>query len=199
MYIIAGLGNPGKQYENTRHNIGYMVIDSIAKAHQIPVMEIKHRAQIGKGWLGGEKVILAKPLTYMNASGESVRALTDYYKIDTRTNCIVIYDDVSMDIGQIRIRKKGSAGGHNGIKNIIAHLGSEEFWRIKIGVGDKGQGEDLVDYVLGHFNQTERGVIEQSIADAAAAVTMMLQDGIDAAMNTYNKKAEKKPETGDKL
>lgn len=192
MYIITGLGNPGKQYENTRHNIGFMVIDSIAKAHQIPVIEVKHRAQIGKGWLNGEKVILAKPLTYMNASGESVRALTDYYKIDTRTNLIVIYDDISMDIGQLRIRKKGSAGGHNGIKSIIAHLGSEEFQRIKIGVGDKGPGDDLADYVLGNFNKAERSIMEERIVDAASAVEMMIRDGADAAMNLYNKKAEKK-------
>lgn len=192
MYVIAGLGNPGKQYENTRHNIGFMVIDSIAKAHEIPVVEIKHRAQIGKGYLNGEKIILAKPLTYMNASGESIRALTDYYKIDTQTNFIVIYDDVSMDAGQLRIRKQGSAGGHNGIKSIIAHLGSEEFRRIKIGIGDKRPGDDLADYVLGNFNKEERAVMKESIANAASAVEMILRDGIDAAMNRYNKKMEKK-------
>ena len=192
MYIIVGLGNPGKQYENTRHNIGFMTIDSIAEKHQIPVIEIKHKAQIGKGYIGGEKVILAKPLTFMNLSGESVRALTDYYKVDTDTNPIVIYDDISMDVGQLRIRKKGSAGGHNGIKSIIAHLNSDVFQRIKMGVGDKKPGYDLADYVLGHFDKSERDTINQSIQDAVAAVETIMSEGADAAMNRYNKKAEKK-------
>ncbi|MBQ8591392.1 MAG: aminoacyl-tRNA hydrolase [Lachnospiraceae bacterium] len=192
MYIIVGLGNPGKQYENTRHNIGFMTIDSIAEKHQIPVIEIKHKAQIGKGYIGGEKVILAKPLTFMNLSGESVRALTDYYKVDTDTNLIVIYDDISMDVGQLRIRKKGSAGGHNGIKSIIAHLNSDVFQRIKMGVGDKKPGYDLADYVLGHFDKSERDTINQSIQDAVAAVETIMSEGADAAMNRYNKKAEKK-------
>lgn len=192
MYIIVGLGNPGKQYENTRHNIGFMTIDNIAQTHNIPILEIKHKAQIGKGYINGEKVILVKPITYMNLSGESVRAVTDYYKVDSDTNLIVIYDDISMDVGQLRIRKKGSAGGHNGIKSIISHLGSDVFLRIKMGVGDKKPGYDLADYVLGHFDKAEQDIIKQSITDAAAAVELMLQDKVDAAMNQYNKKAEKK-------
>lgn len=192
MYIIVGLGNPGKEYENTRHNIGFRVIDSIAEEHRIPVVEIKHRARIGKGYINGEKVILAKPLTYMNLSGESVRALTDYYKVDTETELIVVYDDISMDVGQLRIRKKGSAGGHNGIKSIISHLGSDVFQRIKMGVGDKKPGYDLADYVLGHFGKEEQETIAQSVQNASAAVAMILSDGADAAMNVYNKKAEPK-------
>ncbi len=188
MYIIAGLGNPGRQYENTRHNIGFMAIDSIAKTHQIPVLELKHKAQIGKGYIHGEKVILAKPLTYMNASGESLRALADYYKIDTQTELIVIYDDISMDAGQLRIREKGSAGGHNGIKSIISHLGGDTFRRIKVGIGDKKPGTDLTGHVLGHFNKEERAFMETSIAAAAAAAEMILTDGIAAAMNKYNQK-----------
>lgn len=198
MYIIVGLGNPGKEYENTRHNIGFSVIDSMAEEYNIPVLEVKHRAQIGKGYMNGEKVILAKPLTYMNLSGESVRALTDYYKIDTETELIVIYDDISMDIGQLRIRKKGSAGGHNGIKSIISHLGSDVFLRIKMGVGDKKPGYDLADYVLGHFDKSERDVITQSIRSAAAATEMIMKDGPDAAMNVYNKKAEPKKQDVEK-
>lgn len=190
MYIIVGLGNPGKEYENTRHNIGFSVIDSMAQEYRISVLEIKHRAQIGKGYINGQRVILAKPLTYMNLSGESVRALTDYYKIDTETELIVIYDDISMDVGQLRIRKKGSAGGHNGIKSIISHLGSDVFQRIKMGVGDKKPGCDLADYVLGHFDKSERDMIDQSIRNASAAAVMMMQEGADAAMNQYNKKAE---------
>ena len=186
MYIIVGLGNPGKQYENTRHNIGFMTIDSIAEKHQIPVIEIKHKAQIGKGYIGGEKVILAKPLTFMNLSGESVRALTDYYKVDTDTNLIVIYDDISMDVGQLRIRKKGSAGGHNGIKNILQHLGNDIFKRIKIGVGEKPAGFDLADYVLGHFTDAENKEVNEACKKAVEAVRLLVQEKTDEAMNQFN-------------
>ena len=136
MYIIAGLGNPDRQYEGTRHNVGFEVIDTIASKYNIAVDTKKHRAFIGKGVIGGQKVILAKPQTYMNLSGESIISLVEYYKIDEEQELIVIYDDVSLGVGKLRIRAKGSAGGHNGIKNIIAHLGSEVFPRIKIGVGE---------------------------------------------------------------
>ncbi|MGN1171657.1 MAG: aminoacyl-tRNA hydrolase, partial [Lachnospiraceae bacterium] len=159
MFIIAGLGNPGKQYENTRHNTGFSVIDVIAEASDIAVLEKKHKAVIGKGYIDGQKVILAKPQTFMNLSGESIRELIDYYKVDETSELIVIYDDISMDVGQLRIRKKGSAGGHNGIKNIIAHLGHDEFLRIKVGVGEKPKGYDLADYVLGHFTQDEQKIM----------------------------------------
>ncbi|MFI3213339.1 MAG: aminoacyl-tRNA hydrolase, partial [Eubacteriales bacterium] len=133
MYVIVGLGNPTREYANTRHNIGFDVIDIIADKIGIQVIEKKHRALIGKGYIEGQKVILAKPQTFMNLSGESVRDIISYYKIDEVTELIVIYDDISLDVGKLRIRKKGSAGGHNGIKNIIAHLGHMEFLRIKIG------------------------------------------------------------------
>ena len=136
MYIIVGLGNPGKEDENTRHNIGFDVIDTLAEAERISVLEKKHRAIIGKGIVAGEKCILCKPVTYMNLSGESVRELVDYYKVDEMTNLIVISDDISLPVGQLRVRKKGSAGGHNGLKNIIAHLGHDSFVRIKVGVGE---------------------------------------------------------------
>ena len=135
MYIIVGLGNPSKEYENTRHNIGFDTIDAIADKYNINVMELKHRAKIGKGYIGGDKVILAKPLTYMNLSGESVRAIIDYYKAEPETELIVISDDISLPPGQIRVRKRGSAGGHNGLKNIIKHLGSENFQRIRMEIG----------------------------------------------------------------
>lgn len=137
MFIIAGLGNPTKQYEGTRHNVGFEVIDRISEKYNIDVDAKKHRALIGKGIIQGQKVILAKPQTYMNLSGESVRSLLDYYKVDEEHELIVIYDDISLDVGQLRIRAKGSAGGHNGMKNIIAHLGSQVFPRIKVGVGEK--------------------------------------------------------------
>ena len=137
MYIIVGLGNPDRQYQNTRHNIGFEVVDEIARKNQITIGERKHKAVIGKGYVGGQKAVLVKPQTYMNLSGESIRSLADYYKIDEEEELIVLYDDVSLDIGQLRIRKKGSAGGHNGIKSIIQHLGTDVFMRVKIGVGEK--------------------------------------------------------------
>ena len=151
MFIIVGLGNPSKEYEGTRHNAGFEVIDRIADKYNISVDTKKHRALIGKGIIGGQKVILAKPQTFMNLSGESVRSLLDYYKVDEEQEFIVIYDDISLDNGQIRIRAKGSAGGHNGIKNIIAHLGGQVFPRVKVGVGEKPSKYDLADYVLGHL------------------------------------------------
>ena len=141
MFIIAGLGNPGKDYKNTRHNIGFDVIDLIAERHNISVIEKKHKAIIGKGVIDGYKVILVKPQTYMNLSGESLREIIDYYKVDPQSELIVISDDISLNPGNIRIRKKGSAGGHNGLKNIIAHLGHDSFHRIKMGVGEKPKGD----------------------------------------------------------
>lgn len=188
MYIIVGLGNPGRDYENTRHNIGFDVIDRLADQENIGVLEKKHKAVIGKGVIAGEKCILAKPQTFMNLSGESVRALLDYYKVDETTGLIVISDDVSLDVGQLRIRKKGSAGGHNGLKNIIANLGHDTFMRVKMGVGEKPRGWDLADYVLGHFPPREREVMEEAVDRAADAVRMMIAEDADAAMNEYNRK-----------
>ena len=190
IYIIVGLGNPSKEYENTRHNIGFDTIDAIADKYNINVMELKHRAKIGKGYIGGDKVILAKPLTYMNLSGESVRAIIDYYKAEPETELIVISDDISLPPGQIRVRKRGSAGGHNGLKNIIKHLGSENFQRIRMGVGEKPKDYDLVDWVLGHFNKEDRKAVDEAIGKAVQAVEMMLQDGADAAMNEFNRKVQ---------
>lgn len=190
MYIIAGLGNPDRQYQNTRHNIGFDVIDAIANRYGIAMGEKKHRAVIGKGYIAGQKVVLVKPQTYMNLSGESVRAVIDFYKVDEKHELIVISDDVSLDVGRIRIRKKGSAGGHNGLKNIIQHLGHDEFMRVRMGVGEKPQGRDLADYVLGHFAPEEREVMDESVKNAAGAIEVMITQGPDAAMNLYNKKAQ---------
>ena len=156
MFIIAGLGNPDRQYEGTRHNAGFDVIDRIADKYNIAVDARKHRALIGKGIIEGQKVILAKPQTYMNLSGESIRSLTDYFKIDPEHELLVIYDDINLEPGQLRIREKGSAGGHNGIKNIIACLGTQIFPRIRVGVGAKPSKYDLADYVLGHFSKAEK-------------------------------------------
>ena len=186
MYIIVGLGNPGKQYENTRHNIGFDVIETLAAQEHIAVLEKKHKAVIGKGFVEGQKCILAKPQTFMNLSGESVRQLLDYYKVDEKSELIVISDDVSLDVGQIRIRKKGSAGGHNGLKNIIDHLGHDTFIRVKMGVGEKPQNYDLADYVLGHFTDQERKIMDEAAGRAAEAIRAIILRGADAAMNEFN-------------
>ncbi len=189
MYIIVGLGNPGKQYENTRHNIGFDVIEKLAEEENVAVLEKKHKAIIGKGYVAGQKCILAKPQTFMNLSGESVRELIDYYKVDETTQLIVISDDISLDVGQLRIRKKGSAGGHNGLKNIIAQLGHDSFIRIKMGVGEKPKGYDLADYVLGHFSVEERKLMDKAAQKAVEAIRMIITQDADMAMNAYNRKS----------
>lgn len=188
MYIIAGLGNPTREYENTRHNIGFMAVDMLADRYGISVDVCRHKALIGKGQINGQKVVLVKPLTYMNLSGEAVRAVIDYYKADAAEELIVIYDDINLDVGQLRIRKKGSAGGHNGIKNIIANLGDDTFKRVRIGVGGKPKGYDLVDYVLGHFGREELGMMKDSLEKVDGAIALMLEGRTDEAMNEYNKK-----------
>ncbi len=188
MFIIAGLGNPGREYENTRHNIGFRVIDDIAQKYQIPVLEKKHKAVIGRGYIDGQKVILVKPYTYMNLSGESIREVVDYYKVDETAQLVVISDDISLDVGQLRIRKKGSAGGHNGLKNIILHLGHENFIRIRMGVGEKPQGYDLKDYVMGHFTDQEKKTLAETAEKAADAIRMIMQGDVVGAMNRYNTK-----------
>lgn len=188
MFIIAGLGNPSKEYDKTRHNVGFDTVDYIAEQNGISIAEKKHKALVGKGMIAGEKVILLKPQTFMNLSGESIRAVLDFYKADETAELIVIYDDISLPPGQLRIRKKGSAGGHNGIKSIIAHLGHDTFMRIKVGVGEKPAGYDLADYVLGRFSREDRIIMEEAFKEASRAVEVMITDGPDAAMNLFNKK-----------
>lgn len=188
MFIIAGLGNPDRQYEGTRHNVGFDVIDRIAEKYNIAVDTKKHRAYIGKGIIQGQKVILAKPQTYMNLSGDSIRSLVDYYKIDEENELLVIYDDISLDVGQLRIRAKGSAGGHNGIKNIIAHLGTQVFPRIKVGVGEKPKGYDLADYVLGHFSKAEKELMDEGYDSAVRAAELIVSGEITEAMNEFNRR-----------
>mgnify|MGYP000655212470 CR=1 FL=1 len=190
MYIIVGLGNPERKYAGTRHNIGFSAITAISDAYGISMDIKKHKAVCGKGMIAGNKVLLAMPQTYMNLSGESVRELVDFYKIDPEEELIIIYDDIALAPGKIRVRAKGSAGGHNGIKNIIAHLGHDSFMRIKVGVGEKPQGYDLAAYVLGHFDKKDREVMQQAFADAADAVVMMMNDSADAAMNHFNGKKQ---------
>lgn len=188
MYIVVGLGNPTRQYEGTKHNVGFDTIDFLVDEYRVPSSGVKHKAMYGKGVIAGQKVILAKPLTYMNLSGESVAELVNYYKIDPEEELVVIYDDINLAPGYIRVRKKGSAGGHNGIKNIIAQLGSDKFKRIRVGVGEKPKNWDLADYVLSPFSKEERTQVDEAIRHAADALEMILQDDIDSAMNKYNKK-----------
>ena len=200
MYLIAGLGTPTREYEKTRHNVGFEAIDILADKAGTTVTEKKHKALYGKGYIGGQKVILAKPQTYMNLSGESIREIADFYKIEPE-NIIILCDDINLSEGQLRIRLKGSAGGHNGLKNIISHLGTQEFPRIRIGVGEKPARMDLADYVLGHFSKEEKERMEQAFKDGAAAAVAMMNDGVDTAMNRFNgaartvKKTAEKPET----
>lgn len=193
MFIIAGLGNPDRQYEGTRHNVGFDVIDRLADKYNIAVDVKKHRALLGKGVIEGQKVILAKPQTYMNLSGESIRSLVDYYKIDGEHELLVIYDDINLGVGQLRIREKGSAGGHNGIKNIIAHLGTQVFLRIRVGVGEKPSRYDLADYVLGHFSKAEKELMDEGYDHAVKAVGMILSGRIGDAMSEYNRKKKEEP------
>lgn len=192
MFIIAGLGNPGKEYEGTRHNVGFDVIDALADKYNISVNERKGRAFCGKGIIAGQKVLLVKPQTFMNLSGESIRSLVDFYKIDPEVEFLVVFDDVSLDVGQIRIRKKGSAGGHNGIKSIISHLGTQDFQRIKVGVGEKPKEYDLADYVLGHFSKADKEEMTEGYKQAIEAVELILADEIEDAMNRFNKKVKAK-------
>lgn len=187
MKLIVGLGNPGKDYAGTRHNVGFGVITRISDEYQIPLGSREHKAVCGKGMIGSEKVILAQPQTFMNLSGESVRSLADYYKIGCE-DIIVAYDDVSMEVGQLRVRARGSAGGHNGIKNIIAHLGTNEFPRVKVGVGAKPEGGDLVRHVLGRFSREDEKEIGEVLDLAVKAVETIVSDGVDEAMNRYNAK-----------
>ena len=187
MYIIAGLGNPTKEYDKTRHNVGFAVIDRLADRYGIDVSERKHKALCGRGAIEGQKVLLLKPQTFMNLSGESIRAAMDYYKA-TPEELIVVYDDISLEPGQLRIRLKGSAGGHNGIKNIIAHLGTQEFPRVKVGIGAKPLRMDLADYVLSRFGSGEQKLMDEAFQEAAQAVAAMLTDGPERAMNHYNTK-----------
>ena len=191
MYIIAGLGNPGRQYEHTRHNTGFDAIDCLADRYRISFDMKKFKGLCGMGIIEGRKVLLLKPQTYMNLSGESIREACTFYKIDPEEELIVLYDDISLPPGQLRIRKKGSAGGHNGIKNIIAQLGTQVFKRIKIGVGEKPSEYDLVDYVLGHFSREDRGTMEDAFRDAAEAAARLLYEEPDVVMNQFNTRKER--------
>lgn len=183
MFLIVGLGNPGKEYEGTRHNIGFEAVDYIADKYNIELNRIKFKGVFGEGFINGKKVILLKPTTYMNLSGESIREVINFYKIEDE-EIIVLYDDISLSVGRLRIREKGSAGGHNGIKSIISNLGSDIFPRVKIGVG--GPKGNLVSHVLGKFSQEEIQILRKSIIATSEAVEVMIDKDIKEAMNKFN-------------
>ena len=186
--LIVGLGNPGRQYEATRHNMGFDTVDCLIEKHNVPQGGVKFNAMYGKGIIGGDKAILMKPLSFMNLSGGPVRDMVNFFKIDPEKELIVISDDIDLEPGQLRIRKQGSAGGHNGLKDIIQKLGTQNFIRIKIGVGAKPQGWDLADHVLSRFPDSERKLVDEAIREAADAVEKIIAQGPDAAMNEYNRK-----------
>lgn len=185
MYIIVGLGNPGQKYDQTRHNVGFDAIDKLANKHGIKVDKLKHRALLGEGRIGNDKVLLVKPQTYMNLSGESLASICGYYKVDLE-NLIVMYDDIDLDVGKLRIRKKGSAGSHNGMRSIVKCLGSTEFPRIRIGVSKPPQGKDLADFVLSRFSKEDRVYVEESLDRAVLTVEEIITTDMDMAMNKYN-------------
>ena len=185
MYFIVGLGNPGLQYENTRHNVGFLTIDYLAEKHNINVKKLKHKALYGQGEISDQKVMIIKPQTYMNNSGESVRDFKNFYKFDD-DKLIVILDDIDIDFGKIRIKKKGSAGTHNGMKSIIYQTQTDKFPRIKISVGQKPEYMDLANFVLSGFNGKDVDIVREEIIMAADAIEMMLETNIDKAMNKYN-------------
>lgn len=183
MFLVVGLGNPGKEYDGTRHNIGFEAIDYISKKYNIDVNRTKFKGVFGEGFINGSKVVLLKPTTYMNLSGESIREAINFYKLE-KEEVIVIYDDISLEVGKLRIREKGSAGGHNGIKSIIANMNTDIFPRIKIGVGQpKG---DLVSHVLGKFSKEEVQDLNEVIEASSKAVEIIIKDGTKESMNELN-------------
>ncbi|WP_230504220.1 aminoacyl-tRNA hydrolase [Sutcliffiella rhizosphaerae] len=186
MKVFVGLGNPGRQYEETRHNIGFMVIDELADKWSIPLTQSKFKGIFGQGMVNGEKVLLVKPLTYMNLSGECVRPLLDFYKLDVE-DLVVIYDDLDLPAGKLRLRQKGSAGGHNGIKSLIQHLQTQNFNRIRMGIDRPKNGPSISDYVLGKFHTEERPAIDDSIKKAADACEESLSTDFLQVMNSFNR------------
>ena len=198
MYVIAGLGNPGKKYANTRHNMGFITIDQLAEKHDIKVDKVKFKALVGEGRIAGQKVLLVKPQTYMNLSGESIQEVMHFYKLEPE-ELIVIYDDLDLDAGALRLRKFGSAGTHNGMRSVVQHLGSDRFPRIRLGIGNQGK-KDIIDFVIGGFSKDEVPVLEEAVTNAVLAIECMLGEGIDRAMSQFNtKKKSKKEEKKDEV
>lgn len=185
IFVIIGLGNPGTRYENTRHNVGFDTIDRLSKKNNIAVTKVKHKAVIGDGTIEGHRVLLVKPQTFMNLSGESVREIIEWYKISVK-NIIIVYDDIDLPVGKLRIRPNGSSGTHNGMRSVIYQIQSDDFPRIRIGVDKPPQGWNLADFVLSKFSSEERKIVEDAIENAAGAVEAILKSGVDNAMNRFN-------------
>ena len=185
MYLIVGLGNPGPEYENTRHNLGFRVINELASRLGLKSLKSKHQSFIGEGEIAGHRVMLAEPQTFMNNSGSAVRELLSWYKIDVK-QLIVIYDDVDLEVGQIRVREKGSAGGHHGIESVIAHVGTTEFARVRIGIGRDSLTGDVADYVLQNIPTAQREPLEAAVVTAADAASAIIAATLSAAMNKFN-------------
>lgn len=185
-WLLVGLGNPGDKYENTRHNVGFMVVDELAERQSKPIQKLKFKALTNLMTISGEKVLVMKPVTYMNLSGEAVRQAVDFYKI-LPDHVLVISDDTALSVGRLRIRAKGSAGGHNGLKNIIQHLGTDQFPRLRVGVGEKPHPDyDMADWVLGKFQGEDKKNIEDAVKRAADAVECILSQGLEKAMGKFN-------------
>ncbi len=185
-WLVVGLGNPGAKYENTRHNVGFMTADALAGRNGEPIRRVKYHALTSEAVIGGQSVLLMKPTTFMNLSGQAVSEAARFYKIPA-DHVLVISDDVDLPLGKLRIRKSGSAGGHNGLKHIIQLLGTDQFPRLKIGVGGKPHPDyNMADWVLGQFQGEDKKTIDNAVARAADAVECLLADGIDRAMNQYN-------------
>ena len=185
-WLVVGRGNVGDQYEGTRHNVGFRVVDELAERAGVPVQKLKYRALTNTAEVGGEKVLLMKPVTFMNLSGEAVRPAADFYKI-APDHVLVISDDVALPVGKLRVRRGGSAGGHNGLKDIIRHLGTDQFPRVKVGVGEKPHPDyDMADWVLGKFQGEDKKTIDQAVEKAADAVELLLRQGVDKAMSRFN-------------
>ena len=193
MYVIVGLGNLGKNYVETRHNVGFQVLPLLAERNNLQINRIKFKSVYGEGLIGDKKVILLKPQTYMNNSGIAVREIVDFYKIPVE-DIIVIVDDIDIGFADLRIRPKGSAGSHNGMKSIIYHIQDDKFPRVKIGIGKKHPNQDLADFVLGRFTEEEKPYIDDAILNAAMAVEEMIVNGIESAMNKFNRKTNKAQE-----
>jgi len=192
MFIVVGLGNPGRKYAKTRHNMGFIAADELAQKLDIKINKIKHKSLVGEGYLAGQKVLLVKPQTYMNLSGEAVREIMHYYRVESE-KILLIYDDVDIETGRIRIRKKGGAGTHNGMKSVVAAMGTEEFPRIRIGIGGDIKMH-LMDFVTGGMNKKEKETLKEAVITAAEAAECIIEKGIDAAMNRYNSRVSEKEE-----
>ena len=185
-WVLVCLGNPGDQYENTRHNVGFMVADELAERANAPIQKLKFKALTNTLTISGQKVLVMKPVTYMNLSGEAARPAADFYKVPA-DHVLVVSDDTALPIGKLRIRKGGSAGGHNGLKSLIQHLGTDQFPRVRVGVGEKPHADyDMADWVLGKFVGEDKKAIDAAVKKAADAIECILKDGLDKGMNRFN-------------